>query len=66
MKYLCLIYLSEQEMDAMPGGLRTKGTFIEAEALPAGQHDGLCPGPPGEDVGHRRPLHRGEGEQLET
>ena len=52
MKYLCLIYLSEHEMDAMPAGdmkalnakhldfndgLRTKGTFIEAEALqPAG------------------------------
>ena len=48
MKYLCLIYLNEREMDAMPAGdmkalnakhldfndgLRTKGTFIEAEAL---------------------------------
>lgn len=48
MKYLCLIYLNEQEMDAMPAGdmkalnvkhldfndgLRTKGTLIEAEAL---------------------------------
>ena len=48
MKYLCLIYLNEQEMDAMPAGamkalnvkhldfndgLRTKGTFVEAEAL---------------------------------
>jgi hypothetical protein len=52
MKYLCLIYLSEEEMAAMPAsdmkklnakhlefndGLRTKGTFVEAEALqPAG------------------------------
>jgi hypothetical protein len=52
MKYLCLIYLNEEEMDAMPAdemnslnaehldfndGLRTSGHFIEAEALaPAG------------------------------
>lgn len=48
MKYLCLIYLSEQELDAMPAGdmnalnvqhlelndrLRASGHFIEAEAL---------------------------------
>jgi hypothetical protein len=48
MKYLCLIYLNEQEMDAMPGPdmralnakhwalndtLRASGHFIEAEAL---------------------------------
>jgi hypothetical protein len=48
MKYLCLIYLDEQAMDAMPvaemndlnaehldlnDGLRTSGHFIEAEAL---------------------------------
>ncbi|MFL5496697.1 MAG: YciI family protein [Gemmatimonadales bacterium] len=48
MKYLCLIYLNEQEMDAMPAadmndlnvrhldfndGLRRSGHFIEAEAL---------------------------------
>jgi len=48
MTYLCLIYLNEQEMDAMPAGdmktlnakhlefndgLRAKGTFVEAEAL---------------------------------
>ena len=52
MKFLCLIYLSEEEMDAMPAGdmntlnvkhldfndgLRGSGRFIEAEALePAG------------------------------
>jgi hypothetical protein len=50
MKYLCLIYLNEQEMDAMPtdgmnalnakhldfnDGLRQTGHFIEAEALEA-------------------------------
>jgi hypothetical protein len=48
MKYLCLIYLDEQQMDAMPAhdmsalnarhlelndGLRASGHFIEAEAL---------------------------------
>jgi hypothetical protein len=48
MKYLCLIYLDENELDAMPAadlntlnaahldlndGLRTSGHFIEAEAL---------------------------------
>jgi len=48
MKYLCLIYLNEQELDAMPAGdlnslnaahldfndgLRASGHFIEAEAL---------------------------------
>lgn len=48
MKYLCLIYLDEKAMDAMPAGdmnalnarhldfndgLRTSGHFIEAEAL---------------------------------
>ncbi len=48
MKYLCLIYLNEQEMDAMPAAemntlnakhldfndtLRKSGHFIEAEAL---------------------------------
>jgi len=48
MKYLCLIYLSEQELDAMPAAemnalnaahldlndaLRSSGHFIEAEAL---------------------------------
>jgi hypothetical protein len=48
MKYLCLIHLNEQEMDAMPAaemsalnarhldfndGLRQAGHFIEAEAL---------------------------------
>ena len=48
MKYLCLIYLSEPEMEAMPAdemkalnakhldfndGLRVQGTFVEAEAL---------------------------------
>jgi len=52
MKFLCLIYLNEKEMDAMPAGdmnalnakhldfndgLRKSGHFIEAEALePAG------------------------------
>lgn len=52
MKYLCLIYLNESELDAMPAsdmntlnaahlefnnGLRKSGHFIEAEALePAG------------------------------
>lgn len=52
MKYLCLIYLDEKKMDAMPAadmnalnaehldfndGLRASGHFIEAEALePAG------------------------------
>ena len=48
MKYLCLIYLDEQRMDAMPAaemsalnqrhldfndGLRASGHFVEAEAL---------------------------------
>jgi hypothetical protein len=48
MKYLCLIYLNEQELDALPAGeltalnaahldlndaLRSSGHFIEAEAL---------------------------------
>jgi hypothetical protein len=48
MKYLCLIYLNEKDMDAMPAGdmdalnaehldlndnLRTSGHFVEAEAL---------------------------------
>lgn len=48
MRYLCLIYLNEREMDAMPAGdldalngrhldfnddLRASGHFIEAEAL---------------------------------
>ncbi len=48
MKYLCLIYLDEKEMDAMPAGdmnalnakhldfndgLRESGHFVEAEAL---------------------------------
>jgi hypothetical protein len=48
MKYLCLIYLDEQQMDAMPAadmsalnakhldfndGLRTSGHFVDAEAL---------------------------------
>ena len=48
MKYLCLIYLDEDEMDAMPAaemnalnarhlafndGLRASGHFVEAEAL---------------------------------
>jgi hypothetical protein len=48
MKYLCLIYLNEQEMDAMPAadmsalnarhlelneGLRGSGHFVEADAL---------------------------------
>ena len=52
MKYLCLIYLNEQQMDAMPAsemsalnarhldfndGLRTSGHFIEAEALEPGR-----------------------------
>lgn len=52
MKYLCLIYLDEQRMDAMPPGemndlnarhvafnegLRTSGHFIEAEALQPGR-----------------------------
>jgi hypothetical protein len=52
MKYLCLIYLNEQEMDAMPAaemnalnarhldfndGLRQTGHFIEAEALEPGR-----------------------------
>jgi len=48
MKYLCLIYLNEKELDAMPAGdmdklnaehldlndgLRSSGHFVEAEAL---------------------------------
>jgi hypothetical protein len=52
MKYLCLIYLNEDEMDAMPAhemdalnerhldfndGLRKSGHFIEAEALAPGR-----------------------------
>jgi len=52
MKYLCLIYLNEEQMDAMPAaemsalnarhldfndGLRTSGHFIEAEALEPGR-----------------------------
>ena len=51
MKYLCLIYLNEKEMDAMPAAemndlnaahlalnndLRRSGHFIEAEALEPG------------------------------
>lgn len=52
MKYLCLIYLNEDEMDAMPAhemdalnerhldfndGLRKSGHFVEAEALAPGR-----------------------------
>ena len=52
MKYLCLIYLDEEKMDAMPGDemralnarhlafndqLRQSGHFVEADALEPGQ-----------------------------
>jgi len=75
MKYLCLIYLDEKKMDAMPAGemnalnaehlafnedLRASGHFIEAEALEPAR-DCQSAGTPGESIRHRWPLRRDEG-----